>query len=266
MAVRDAKTVGSTFLAEVIGKLPAALQAQAKTIFDAAEAAPAIEHVGNGALRQSDYSRTLTDAQAKVTEVETWKGSLDTWFESKKTDLEELAARRAGTFRATGDPVDPAKPAPVVPPVDTSAFVSRKDFESVMDQTERGAVAFFSELNRLGLQHYQQFNEVLDTEALMKDPRLSKGVSLREVYQDLHKEQIAAKAKAASDAAEAQIRKDEREKVQREMAGSQHPYPVRGNEPSTLDALEVPADKRPAVASVDDMAAELARLGGARAH
>lgn len=258
MAVKDAKTAGSTFLAEVLAKLPAELQAKAKEAFEDAAAASALEVIGQGVLRQSDYSRQANELQTKETELETWRGQLNEWFTGRKADLEELETLRK--TRGTQPPADPnLKPA--VPAVDTSKFISKEDFDKTLADTERGAVGFFSALNKLSIAHFQQFGEVLDTDTLLQDKRLPT-LGLDAVYKLVHKDQLDAKAAEAAAKAEQAIREDERKKLQ--AAQVHHPYPVRGNEPSTLSMLEAAATDKPVPRSIDDMAAEYARLAGTR--
>ncbi len=149
----------------------------------------------------------------------------------------------------------------MVPAIDPAKYISREDFDKTLADTERGAVGFFSALNRLSLRHYQQFGEILDTDRLLQDKRIA-SLGLEGVYTDLHKDQLTAKATEAAQKAEAAIREDERKKVLATQV--QHPYPVRGTEPSTLAVLEAAADQKPALRSIDEMAAEYARLSGAR--
>lgn len=262
MAVKDAKTAGSQFLADILAKLPAELQGKAKEAFEHADAAAALEAIGQGTLRQADYSRQANELKTKETELEAWHSELNTWYAGKKEALSEYEKLKTNP-QPTPDPADPTR-RPAAPAVDTSKLISREDFDRTLADTERGAVAFFSELNALSLAHYQQFGEVLDTNTLLQDKRITQ-IGLKGVYQDVHKTQLDAKAEEARKKAEDAIRADERAKVTATLASTQHPYPVRGNEPSALDAIEASRAGTPVVPkSVDDMAAEYARLGASR--
>jgi autotransporter translocation and assembly factor TamB len=112
------------------------------------------------------------------------------------------------------------------------------------------------------MEHYAQFGKVLDANLLLKDKRVQQ-LGIRGVYQDVFKEDLAAKAKAAEDAKIEVIRKEERDKIRAEMANAQAPYPVTGNEPSTLDALEAAraGTQVPVGKTVEQMAGEYVRLG-----
>ena len=56
---------GQSFIAGVLAKLPAEQQAQAKAIFDAAEAKDAVALIGDGALARSDYSRHMDELRGE---------------------------------------------------------------------------------------------------------------------------------------------------------------------------------------------------------
>ncbi len=73
--------------------------------------------------------------------------------------------------------------------------------------------------------------------------------------------------KAADDAKADALRKEGYDKARTELASRTHPYPVVGNEPSALDAIEAAVrsgDGKVSVKSLDDIAAEYARLGASR--
>jgi hypothetical protein len=259
---KDAKTVGSTFLAEVLAKLPEAERAKAQEVFAGAAAEAALVALGEGALRQSDYSRASNEIRQKEAEVDTYKGQLDTWFAEKKPILEEVEVLRAKV--AGQPPVVPPVVPPAAPAFDPSKFVSPEALTKTLEATERGALQFIIESNKLAQQHFKDFGEPLDLAPLVQHKQVQQ-LGLDGVYRLVHAEQIATRATAAADAAREAIRKEEREKLQAEMARAQTPYPVRGNEPSTLDAIEAArAGTAPTIRTIDDMANEYIRLGGTR--
>lgn len=84
------------------------------------------------------------------------------------------------------------------------------------------------------------------------------------MYAETFKDQLATKLKATEDAKADAFRKEGYDKARTEYA-SRPPYPVIGNEPSALDAIEAArSGQQPAVKTVDDFAAEYARLQGVR--
>lgn len=253
----DAITKGKQML-ELLYPDATVREAQAQVIGEAG-----IKALGEHGLRQDDYSRqsnelaTLrTAAQKADADAKALYEQNRTWFEQRKADLAELDTLRqqvAGR-RPAADDDDPSP----------ATGLTKAEFEAAMQTTEQGAVAFMTDLTALAMEHFQRFNEVLDTRALLQDRRVQQ-LGLRGVYNDVHKARLdALAAKAAADA-EQKIRNDERTKVLTEQASQRHTYPVRGNEPSTLDALEAArTGQTPKVAGVDDMVAEYARLSAAR--
>lgn len=254
MAV-DAKTRGLQVL-ETLYPDPTVRQARAEELGEAG-----IATLGNHVLRQDDYSRQANELTAQRTAAQTAEEQAKAlyeqnkaWFDQKQKDLQELdqLRQRVSTGVVTPPVADPADP----------KLVTAEDLAKTLAETERGAVAFFNDLNRLSLEHYQRFGEILDTEALLTDKRVQQ-LGLRGVYTERYKPQLDALVEKQRKEAEDKIRADERTKVLAERASTQHPYPVRGNEPSTLDALERPG-QAPQAKTVDDMAAEYVRLTAQR--
>jgi len=247
MAVKDA------FLAGILATVPEADRGKAEARLEALEA---------GELKQSDYSRLANEANAAKQKFDDLYTKNTEWYTQRQTDLAELDDLRAKV--AAGIVGDPAvKPVVVVPP----DVITKKVFEETLAATERGAVGFIAEANGLTMKHFQQFGEILNINDLLTDPRVQQ-IGLQGVYADKFKDQIKAKADAAETARQDAIRKDERTKVLAEVAGQHHPYPVVGNESSSLDAIEAAArsgDSKVVVKSLDDMAAEYARLNATRA-
>ena len=257
MAV-DAKTRGLQVL-ETLYPDPAVRQARAEELGETG-----IATLGNHVLRQDDYSRSMNDLTAQRTAAE--RAAADAtalyeqnkaWWDQKQKDLQELDQLRQrvaagnGTGTGTGTDTEPK-------------LVTAEDLAKTLADTERGAVAFFNDLNRLSLEHFQRFGEVLNTDALLQDKRVQQ-LGLRGVYAEQHKTQLEERAAAERKAAEDKIRADERTKVLAESASRFIPQTGRG-EPSTLDALEATrSGQAPQVRSIDEMAAEYARLGAARA-
>lgn len=222
-----------------------------------------LQKLGENVLRRDDHSREMnelgsarTALAAKEAEAQALYDSNKAWFDQKQAELAELDQLRQRV--AGGQPTPPVKE-PTTPDVMTKDL-----FEKAMADTERGAVAFMTDLNRLSLEHFQRFGEILDTETLLRNPKVQQ-VGLRGIYGEVFKPRLDELAAKARQEAEDKIRLDERTKVLQAQASQHHPYPVRGNEPSTLDALERAADPaRPAAKTVDDMVNEYARLTASR--
>lgn len=244
--------IKDTFLAGILAHVPEADRGKVETAIEGLEA--------NG-LRQSEFSKLSDEAAAAKKAFDAKLAENIAWYNDRKAALGEVDTLRAenaelkakGNGTGEGEHDKPFK----LP----EGLVYKKDVEEL----ERGAVGFIAEANVLALKHYKDFNEILNITDLMKDPRVQQ-IGIQGVYADKFKDQIAAKAKAAKDASDEALRKEGYEKARAEQANQHHPYPVVGNEPSVLDGIEAArAGKQVAARSVDEMAAEFARLNAVRA-
>src|SRR5688572_17814965 len=204
---------GQQFLEQVLAHVPDDQRDAARAALLASK--EALQEVGNGVLRQSDYSRNMNA-------VSEYKSQLDTWFEENKA----LITRAATT---------PASPA-VTPPAEPNAnFLTRDDMVKELQTREQAAIAAIVTTNELGARHYAAFQEPLDIRGLMADPDISK-LGLQGVYDKVHGSRHAERAKQAE---QARIDKLVNEKLAEERKRfTAHPYPVTGRESSALDAIE----------------------------
>jgi len=261
---RDAKVAGSEFLREALVLLPAEKRGPIEALLTDADAAAALTRIGEGTFRQSEYDRLANEAGKVKADAAALLDANTKWFNDQKanlTELDQIRARlNAGEVLAKPGEADPNAPVVKIP----DNLVTREQYAKDIDQLERGAVGFMDDLTDLKLQHYRDFNEVLDTRALLADARIQK-LGLKGVYGEVYREKLTAKSAAATKAAEDAIRLDERTKVLKEANGTQIPYAIRGNEPSTLDGLEAAPTKPVVGKSADELASEYARLGASRA-
>lgn len=220
---------GQEFLNSVLAKLPADKQAAAKALFEDPTAKDAVTLVGAGALARSDYSKNLDALKAKEDE-------LVVWYEDNKAALDEFVKIKPeyDTLKGTKKE-DPPKVDPIDP---------RKVAEEVLASQGRNYVDVADWIADRKLDHYVKFGEILDTRALLDDPRLGKPVagqpgrvvSLPDLYHEKYGEKLAAKQKEADD----KKFNDEVEKRLAERRAQQpQPFPLRG-ESSVLDALGDP--------------------------
>lgn len=259
---RDAKVAGSEFLREVLVLLPAEQRGAIETVLADPAAAAALTRIGEGTLRQSEYDRLADGARKVETDAKALLDSNTAWFADQKANLTELDQIRARL--AAGEIIARPGDGTVTPPAKLPDNLVTKDMiAKEFDQFSRDAAGFVSDMNRLSLQHYIDFKEVLDDRALMADPRISK-IGLNGVYNEVYKEKLTAKSAAATKAAEDAIRLDERNKVMAAQNGQHIPYPTRGNETSTLDGLEAAPGKPVVGKTAEEMASEYTRLGAAR--
>jgi hypothetical protein len=256
---------GQEFLASVIAKLPADAQAQAKEIFGRPEAKEAVVIVGDGALRQPDYSKAMNELKTKETELQAKLDNLTSWFEDNKTALEEYVKIKPeyDTLKAAPPkPGDPPKPP--TPPVDP-----RKAAEDLLAEQGPQYVQVAAYLAGLAVKHHHMFGEPLDPMAIVQNPKVGKPIagqpgrifSLQDAYNEVHGERVLAKQKEATE-------KSFNDEVEKRLAAERakhtgQPFPLRDQSPSVLDVLNT--KEGPAAHTLDTAVAEYERLQGARA-
>jgi len=222
----DVLGVGKEFIDSVLAKIPEAHRGAVAAAFADPEAAPALQAIGEGTLRQADYSRQLDATMAH-------KRKLDDWWAANeplvKKGKEALARETAGDPDPTNNP-NPANLA-------GKGFLSREEALKIVDEREMGAGRFIITTQSLALKHLHEFNEVLDLNALLNDPRVNE-LGLERLYQTKYAERYQKKAQAAEDTringiVEAKVAEE------RKKFASRPPYPVSPNDPgSPLDVLE----------------------------
>jgi hypothetical protein len=255
---------GNEFLAGVLAKLPAELQAQAKDLFGKPEAKDAIILVGDGALARPAYSKAMDDLKVKETELQGKLDNLNTWYEENRAALTEYVAIKPeyDTLKAGGKtpPADPAKPPVVTDP--------RKIVEEVIADQGPQFVQVSNWLASKNAQHLHMFGEPLDP-TTFTNPKLGRPIvgqpgrlfSLEDAYQERYGEKVAAKAKEAD---EKKFNDEVTRRLNEERAkGAGQPFPLRGDaSPSVLDVLATKDGT--AVHTLDSAVAEYERLQGAR--
>lgn len=247
MPIKDA------FLAGILAHVPEG---------DRGKAEAALVTLEEGGLRQADYSKQSAEAQAAKQKFDDLYAKNSDWYTQRQKDLQELDTLRAQVASGGGGGTGTEQPPAKLP----EDVITKKMLAETLDTTERGAVAFIAEANALTMRHFKEFGEILNVSDLLADPNVQK-IGLRGVYQEKFKAEIAGKVKAADDARLDTVRKEERTKVLAELASRSHPYPVAGNEVSSLDAIEaarLSGDGKITVKTVDDMASEYARLNASR--
>jgi hypothetical protein len=212
-------------------------------------------------MRQSDYSKVVAEAREAEAAAKALLTQNQQWWEAHKDSMTELDTLRAkvtsGTTTATGGDSSFKLPEDVI---------TVKSLTDRLTRMEREAVGYITESQMLTLKHFKDFGEVLNVNELVTDPRAQQ-IGIQGVYNEKFKEQIAAKLKAADDAKAEAFRVEGEKRAMERMASQRGPgYPVTGNEPSSLDALEAARASGTKVSetSVDQMAAEFARLSAAR--
>ena len=239
----------SAFLSGILAHIPEADRGKAEAELAELEA---------GSLKQADYSRLSNEATAAKQKFDDLYTKNTEWFAEKQAALVE---RDQLALKVTELEKRPTHGTVAEIPADV---IRKGDLDKRFQEMEQGAVSVIALIPQLTLRHFTQFNEVLDTSKLLADPRVQQ-IGILGVYNDLYKDQIKAKADAAQAAHDEQLRQEGATRARAEWAGSRHPYPVVGNEPSALDEIEAArAGKAPVPRTADEMAHEYLRLSEKR--
>lgn len=256
------QAAGQAFLQQVLSKISdPGLKAQAEAVFANAQVQT---EIGGGVAGQAEIDRQLqelrakeTDLTAKATELDTRQAGLETWHGDLNTWAEKHAALVALGKKASDAKWDGKTPA--APPNGEvklpDNMVTKDDLSAVIAQERSAFLGYDLEKNNIQREHFKTFGALLDVEPLIRHPQI-KELGLDGVYQLVHKDALAAKAKEATDKREAEIRADERSKV----ATLPYAIPTGAGSGSPLDVL-TPAGTQPVV---DAAVAEYNRLVTAR--
>jgi hypothetical protein len=254
---------GQSFLAGVLAKLPAEQQAQAKAIFNAAEAKEAVTLLGDGALARSDYSRSMDGIREKEQVLNEYYTRLDGWYAENKAVLDGRPGQ--------GDPA-PAPAHPAAPAAGGNLALTQDDIRRIandaVNEAGRDYIAVSAFLATQGARHSHLFNEPLDMTELVANPKLGKPVygqpgrvySLQDAYLERYGERIQKKQQEAEDK-RINDEVDKRLGDRLKQTSSSHPFPLR-QESSPLDVLQT--KEGPAVHTLDSAVAEYERLVSAK--
>lgn len=246
---------GKSFLDAVLAKLPESLRADAAKAFAAPEAAEALTTLGDGVLARSDYSRSMDELKTQQEALASDYEKLNTWYDQNKERLGKVTTLEAEIARLQGNP--PPKPDDKKePPV---SGLTKEEVAQILEDRDKGYAGVLALTTSLATKHLRDFNEVLDVNALIDHATKNK-VDLKMAYETVHKDQLAAKAKAEEDA---RINKEVETRLADRLKGQPLPYPVRGSSPSVLDILDNKQDS-PANHTLDTAVAEYDRLQAAR--
>ena len=269
---------GQAFIAGVLAKLPEEQRAQAKAIFDAAEAKEAVTLAGDGALARSDYSRSMDSLREKEGSLQEYYNRLNAWYSENEAALQAARGNgNGGNPNPNPNPNPNGNPAPA-PAADPSrqpaptGVLSAADMRAIADQAVSDAgrdyVALSAFIATQGLRHSHLFGEPLDMTELVADPKLGRPVygqpgriySLQDAYHAKYGERLAAKQKEQE---EARFNAEVDKRLQERMRATpqSHPFPLRA-ESSPLDALST--KDGPAAHTLDTAVAEYERLQQAR--
>lgn len=241
--------LGKAFLDELLSKLPEAARASVSTALSSPEAAAAHEFLGSRVSPLDEERRqlheqatALTNKEAKLTD---WQGRLTGWkteAETKYAERERKIAEREAAGGGGGgnpNPNPPAKPAEGT--TMTEAQVEGA-IVKVLEAREPAFIQYVADATKFATFHLQQFNETLDVLALVRHPKIGE-LGLPAVYELVNKEKLDTMREKAKLAERETLKRELRAEILTEQPVDM-PYPI-ASEGSPLDALLLPADKRP---------------------
>jgi len=249
----DRADAGREFITSLVGSFPEGdlrtklAEMLTDEVLASADTAAAVAFAGDGALRKSEFSRTMDESRAtlktQTTENATLKGRLDTWYadnQAKLGQFDDMAAKVATLEAAAADPnLDPTSGLPVTQlpdGFDPAQYVRIADLETRDRAREADFLGFHRISQRLGLQHFSDFNEVLDEDQILRHPNIQK-IGFEAAYQDIFKDQIAVRQTKIDDTAAATLKAEHRKEWDTEQqATAARPYPL-GTEASDLGTL-----------------------------
>lgn len=214
---------GREFVSELLPLMSDTARAELETFIStgSTEAQALLARIGNGTLRQSDYSRGMNELKAQEAKLQKWSNDLKVW----KTEADaQLAAGMAGSPDGGGGTPAPAPTAGTPGPTGLTEEDARRLLGTELNQREAYFASFVSDSMLLAQRHQMDFNEPLNIQALLQHPQVAT-LGLQGVYAEVHKEKIAAR--------DAKKQADERERIKNEVRqellaeqGSGLPYPI----------------------------------------
>jgi hypothetical protein len=250
---RDA---GVEFLKGIVELIP---EEKRKAVEESLSQEKVLDVIGDGVLRQSDYSRSMDALKEDQKKAEYEKGRYEelyeknvAWIEVNKSaidkyqadlkDRNETIAKLKKRSRAVDDDLDlddvDGDPTPTPPAIDMSNFVTKEDHDKALAGLERDALNIIPLVNQLTMRHFKTYGDILDSAELFKHAAKT-GLALDRAYDDMTKDtakkqqddEITKRIEAAKQEGIAEGLKQGRE-------GGGLPYIVANNEPRTMDGLE----------------------------
>ncbi len=230
----DRITKGRDFFAQVAQHLPDDLRAGFETFIASGDqnAQHVLATLGDGTLRQDAFSREMDNLRQTKTALEKWRDDLAQWAKDVQNGVapaDPLAQPGSGT-PVTGTPGAAGTPANALTREEALAL-----FNGEMGRREVYFAKYVADATRLATQHFQQFGEVLDINQILAHPKLGE-LQLQGVYQELHKDKIAAKSAAEVAKEREELKRTLRAEIDAERGAAGVPYPI-GDGSSPLDHL-----------------------------
>lgn len=207
-----------------------------------------LERLGDGVLRQDDYSRLAQEAQTARQEAETAKALGDKVYqENVKWRADSLAEweKKQAELAAKESAISTAATS-----LDPSKFLSKEDaaklYAQQRQQADGESLAFIEAVDEIKARHFKSFGEFLTTREIVAHAR-KVGKPVDAAYEDMTRERYTEKAAKDAKAAEQALR----DRITQEVKSSLGPaaiYPLdqtdsMGN--NTLGGLKPAAAETP---------------------
>lgn len=163
--------VAQTFLADVLSRVPAE---QRETIKAAMTQPEVLDLVGDGVLRQQDYSRGMQAIQQRQDALVVKEQVLSDWWKGAEGQVTagaaavaELAALKARMGDGDDPPAHPATPPARPPVVDLSGVLTRDEAQRTLQALEENSIQLSTMLVDLSERHRDEFGKSLDRSDLI---------------------------------------------------------------------------------------------------
>lgn len=245
MAKPNKKDAAKEFLAGIFAKIP---EDKRQSIQEVLEVDDVLDIVGDGVLRQSEFSRRMDELSNKLKEADGKYSANVEWYEANKDALEtalaaqeKLAALEAGGGNGNGGGTSP----------DLSGYVKQDDIAKLIAARETQALGLMSVMNNITAKHSHEFKEPLDTLPVIKLAQ-EQGLDYVTAYDRMVAPRREERVKKEQEDALKAAKEEGRQAAIREF--NSVPYPVGNEEPSTLAGLSAkPEQKFGLAAAIDDL-------------
>lgn len=257
---------GRSFLDGVLAKLPEDQRATVRAAIEANEGA--LEVLGSGALGQAEINRQFTELtkqretlESQRTELVAQGEKLTSWYDANKGALDDYLAHK--------EVIEKLKTGNGGTVIENKGLTA-EEVAAMMEARDRAFAGAFALGTNLSAAHLHMFNEPLNMQELMADPKVGtvidrasgKVYGLQDAYNAKYGEKVAERHKAIEDKRiKDLVDQGVQERLKALPQNQQAPYPLRDSG-SPLDALT--ADRKPSDYSVDSAVAEYNRLQQAR--
>lgn len=251
--------MAQTFLADVLSRVPAE---QRDTIKAAMTQPEVLDLVGDGVLRQQDYSRGMQAIQQRQDALVVKEQVLGDWWKGAEAQITagaaaaaELAALKARMGDSPGDDGGTPPPARTPPPtVDLSGVLTRDEAQRTIQALEENSIQLSTMLVDLSERHRDEFGKSLDRSDLIAFAR-DNGLRL-----DIAYDRYVAGAreqKREADLTERLRKAKEEGMLEERNRLASVPYPTPGSGDANIFGHLAQKDGKP---TLEDAARELRQL------